>query len=257
MDEYIRDNGIDDTQQNDVMRTAYNGDTSQQPKKDNKMTRRRFWIYVLILGVIAAICFMGAIKGFTAGTTDLETGIHDLKEGDVLEGTPAYGDNEYCLKYTHFINVIPVFREYYYSIYSKDIDRIVIVRAGKNFGDSFNNDAEYVGKDPIKGKVKTFDVDVQKKIREAIDDATYLSDYGITVNDTLYIDLLGTRMNYMLLFIGIINVIIIAIMFNLFKQTETGMGFDTDNPFNKVLAGIAGVGLCVACYLLVVVLHMV
>ena len=157
----------------------------------------------IVFGIIAAISVFFGISGLMGDSRTLDSAFdtgYDL--GSVVSGTPAYGAPEANLDFKHSVSSIPIGHEYYYMILSEDKDKILLVRADKDFGSNFDSESfENTTGISIKGKVRKASQKVSRNFSEL---ATIMEP------DVMYIDTTYKSRSIKWFIIAAINLLLIV-----------------------------------------------
>ena len=271
MDDYIRDNGINDPNEQEYKPLTlpqstesgggggfgsggFGGDDKPKSKSIYAtITPKSLILSIVILGILAFVTLVLGVRGLAKSPEDFGTDLQKLKKGECVEYLPEIGMRSYALKYTHTMNFIPYAKEYYYLIGSEDGD-LVFVRASKDFGDHF--DAENENKDnfKVKGVDREFDYKAKEKINEWLRDSQLMG--GVDVDNVYYIDLMSGKAYYMLVACGIICLLLIAFMIYAYNVKNNSFEDDIRTGKQQTLAILALVGFIAFCYLMIVVVSL-
>lgn len=124
---------------------------------------------ILVIALVI-VYFAGAVINIfkLSQAKDLPSDLSELQRKEFVSGETHYG-SKLLLTMKHTFNyIIPMGKEYYYCVYSDDTDTVSFVRAGKKFGDNFNNDSYSSSAVKIKGKVREADSQVKRELSTAI-----------------------------------------------------------------------------------------
>ncbi|MCR4796593.1 MAG: hypothetical protein K5898_15750 [Ruminococcus sp.] len=198
-------------------------------------------IAIIFFVLLAALGLFMGISGFFKENISLDDAFNNMETGKCVSGVPDYGANHPNFEYTHKIGFIPLLNEYYYLILSDDMQKGLLVRADKDFGDNFDSsDYTNISGTEIKGNVKS----TSRKVQENFSGMDYRM-----VNNTCYIDLLSTKMNIRWLIIGIYNVL--ALVCAAVNIKKNGVGGSPSTALGKVIAAVLVIGAMYCTYLLV------
>lgn len=202
-------------------------------------------VAIIFLALLAALGLFMGISGFFKTEMSLDDALTTGPQpGKYVSGVPAYGANHANFEYSHKLSFIPLINENYYLVMSEDMQKGVLVRAGKDFGENFSSeDYSNITGIKIKGNVKS----ASRKVQDTFSGMDYRA-----VHSSYYIDLLSTRMSIYWLIIGIYNVIVlVCIVINLIKN---GVGASPATVAGKITAGVLLLGAIYCTYLLIVMI---
>lgn len=225
-----------------------NRETTKSINTDPKKSLR---LCVIVFGLIAAFCLIIGITGLTKSPQPLENFFDGTAvNGDFVEGVPGYGYHEsYDVKHT--LNyIIPLLEEHYYMIFSEDGDAVGFVRAGKNFGNNFNfTSFENYKNAEVRGAVRKFDSDISHDLAQQFDGELSARETGY------YVDTYSNMLNIMCIILGVLNIIIVAMSFIVFKENDIAEYDDLQKK--RSTAGIVfGAAVFVSLLLLLYVIMM-
>ena len=201
-------------------------------------------ILLIFLAGLVVYCLISGIAELTKPVRSLEASLGSLEKGECVEGVADCGTDFPILTMTHTINFIPTLKEYYYMV--GDGEYFAIVRAGKDFGDTFDPDTnENLRDTKIKGIVRSLDGEARIKIDQHLS-SSGLSEY---TNSMYYIDTYGQR-------IAVIKVIVAALSFVLtfmiVKMLRKKKESEFDDLSSKSLSKAYGVVVSVGVILLAI-----
>ncbi|MBQ9899353.1 MAG: hypothetical protein IJM44_07895 [Ruminococcus sp.] len=218
---------------------------NQDPKKSRN-------IFILVFGLIAVICLYSGISGLLKSPQPMSNFFDGTAEaGDFVEGTPTYGFT-YSYDVKHTLNyIIPLLEEHYYMIFSEDDEGIGFVRAGKDFGNNFNfTTYENYKNAEVRGAVRKFDSSISHDLAEQFNGEL------TTRETTYYIDTYANLLNIICVIIGVLNLVLVAASFVIFKEKDIDSEYD-DLQKKRSAAGIVfGVAAFASLILLLYVIMM-
>lgn len=153
---------------------------------------------VIAFGVIWSV-FTGAKNLLFAEKHEMKEAFTNLQKGDLYEGNISAASKQ-CYEKKHTINYIPMGTEYYYLMYSEDMNGIILIRAPKKFDDSFTNDILNIVGKSYRGVVRELERDIAESM---VGHYATLNEKGVHLETTLYIDLMSDRLSLMQIFVGI------------------------------------------------------
>ncbi|MBR2283700.1 MAG: hypothetical protein IJ874_04675 [Ruminococcus sp.] len=180
-----------------------NTDVETPAPAGNKAVSYIFLIAMAVWGILFGI--LGLVRQPQSIDDSFK---NSFEKYTVVEGYAEYGSNSYFIEYTHSINFIPAAKEYYYLIFSDDMNSAVSVRAPKSFGKKFDENFEANELVRIKGKVRKLPTKVAPSVKQLMNE---FAASGIFVESENYVDLLSTRLYVIQIIIGAGN--IIALLF--------------------------------------------
>lgn len=204
-------------------------------------------ITCIITALAAVWCVVSGIIGITFKDKQsinklISTG---CEEGDFFEGDVSYS-SDCILRMKHTINFIPTAYENYFIVISSDGKNAAVVRADKDFSESFHNG---IAAEPVhvKGRVKETDYKVQ---RELTDITAQLRQEGISVSSENYYDFISTRYYVLRIILGILLILCTVSGIVMSKNQMNGSGSV------RTSAGVFTIILCVSCVLMLHVMSM-
>ena len=149
-----------------------------------------------------------------------------IEKGEWVTFRARYAeDSGYTVKHT-LNGIIPFGKEYYYAVYSDELDCIVIIRAGKKWYEK--NFTMNQANDPdgclISGYVRSTENGVERTFTNYRNNSQDYIDLPIKLQGNLYVDTLATRYAIMQILIGILPLFFAILIFigsrtGLFEQT--------------------------------------
>ena len=197
---------------------------------------------IIIFALLAALGLFMGISGFYKSEMSLDEAFSNGPEsGKCVSGVPAYGSDHANFEYDHKLSFLPLIDEYYYLVLPADQDKMLLVRADKDFGKNFSGeDYSNITGIEIKGNVKS----TSKRVRENFSGIDYKA-----LRNGYYIDMLSTEMNIRWLIIGGYNVILlICVCINLIRN---GVGGSPATAVGKIIAGVLAIGAFFCTYLII------
>lgn len=158
-----------------------------------------FFILVGLGFVAFGVVSMTNSKSDTVGWDELS--LQEMEDGVWVDGevyltTPTY------LEVTHYTNLIPTGKEYYYLVFNEDFSECISIRAGKDFYDEFDEDGFSEDGIKITGKVKDNTSENRSQLMEV---KSELAGEGIAVDiPSYYIDTTAGTLNIIAIIIGLL-----------------------------------------------------
>lgn len=106
-----------------------------------KSKQKSPFILSFMIFVLAGYAIITGIIPYFSTVVNIQNAFDiGLVKGNSYEGEIKYSSQCVC-EYSHTLNfIIPIGTEYYYIAFSEDQSKAAVIRADKNFGDSFNKD---------------------------------------------------------------------------------------------------------------------
>lgn len=225
----------------------------KERKRDSKLG---YIIAVLLFGGCALWSLGFGIYGlFMAEHKELSEAGNGLKELAIYEGDVSEATKCYCVMEHTISGLIPYAHEYYYLICLEDEQRIISVRAGKHWAESFTGENSGVVSIPVKGQARSLDYEVENRLKEVLE-YTGETPPGYQLETDFYIDLISTRLNVLKIIVGIGGLIILVACGIYTKElngeSASGKGttWITASPAPQILLVLFVVFACLALYVM-------
>lgn len=198
-----------------------------------------YLFFIILAGIMLFFGLTGLLKEKQPLDNGFEKGFDSRT---FYSGEPACGVDGEFLDYSHSINGITVLHEHYFVITNEDMDKAILVRAGKDFYKNFNEDYENIGNVEVNGLVKGLKTKVENELSSMVMEGQRS---GIKIESQYFIDTLSTRINIIQVVIGAAN-IIIAICLAISSMQKRN-AFDNGIRKAATIPGTVSVILMIAC----------
>lgn len=205
-------------------------ETNSMERPKYKVSKSSVCLLIIFCGLII-YCLFSGISELCAEPHDISVS-YRLENGRTVICDVDYGTYFPILTVTNSIDFIPMLNEYYYIVGGED--KMVIVRAGKNFGENFDSETfECKNGLKVNGKVRKLDSDARYEINKRLGGTLSADEDTYEYIDTYcYIDTYSRRIASIKVIIGAVSVIIAAVMIRLVKNKKEN---DYDDLSQKTL----------------------
>lgn len=183
-----------------------------------QMFRKVLFTVILVCAILFVFAQGFVLPVISKFNPMLMSDVEFSEKGQYVEDTVYYSSDEYY-KITHLIGgIIPTGVEHYYLIFDKDFTQCVVLRAGSDWADKFNEDGFNFDGVRVGGVLKRMDYEMNSELNKDIQNSGY--DIDIPMN---YIDGLSDRYAVYTIICAVIFAVIIPLLFmskkEIFKNT--------------------------------------